>query len=239
MLYSSVFSLSTTTSSFSSFFILFFTHYPLFIILNSIFCIMTFTFIGLGNPGEEYARTRHNTGRIMLDFFRVSHDFPEWKKDSTSNVLISKGKITYGKKTHTVVLVCPETFMNKSGVSAKCFVDNAKSAERTLVVYDDLDMPFGRAKISFNKSSGGHKGVESIIKALKTKAFARLRVGISPVTPKGTLKKPSGESQVEKLILGDFKTDEMAVLKKLSHRANEALELFVTEGRESAMTFFN
>ena len=110
---------------------------------------MTFTFIGLGNPGEEYKHTRHNTGRIMLEYFRTANDFPEWKVDKKSQALISKGKI--GK--HTITLVYPETFMNKSGVSAKTFVTNLKSEERMLVIYDDLDLPFGSSKISFNKSS--------------------------------------------------------------------------------------
>ncbi len=196
---------------------------------------MVFTFIGLGNPGEEYEKTRHNTGRIVLEHFRVAHDFPEWKSDKKSQALVSKGKIG----SHTVTLVCPETFMNKSGISAKAFVTNMKSAERMMVVYDDLDIPFGSGKISFNKSSGGHKGVESIIKAVKTQAFPRMRIGISPTTPKGKIKKPSGEVAVEKKILGDYTPDELKELKKLSKMTNEALEIFVKSGREAAMTFFN
>jgi PTH1 family peptidyl-tRNA hydrolase len=200
---------------------------------------MTFFFIGLGNPGDEYKNTRHNTGRIMLEHFRLAHEFPEWQKkmaaDKKSIALISKGKIG----SQTVTLVCPETFMNKSGVSAKAFVTSVKGAERMMVVYDDLDLPFGSSKISFNKSSGGHKGLESIIKALKTEAFPRIRIGISPTTPSGKLKKPVGEDAVTKLILGPFKPDELTALKKLSKRVNEALELFVTSDREVAMTNFN
>lgn len=204
---------------------------------------MNYVFIGLGNPGEEYKNTRHNTGRIMLEYFRVAHNFPEWKGDKKSQALISKGKIG----PHTITLVAPETFMNKSGLSIKHFIDTNKtarksinkSAERMLVVYDDLDLPFGSAKISYNKSSGGHKGLESIIKAVKTQAFPRLRIGISPTTPKGKIKKPLGEEAVEKKILGEFKSDELTALKKLSKRTNEALEIFVREGREPAMTAFN
>src|SRR5579872_3719323 len=127
---------------------------------------MTFTIIGLGNPGEEYAKTRHSAGRIMVEHFRAAHDFPEWKEDKKSNALISKASV--GK--HTVTLVLPQTFMNKSGKSveqyAKSKTQNGKILERMLVIYDDLDLPFGTNKISFNKSSGGHKGVESIIKAV-------------------------------------------------------------------------
>ncbi len=200
---------------------------------------MTFHFIGLGNPGEEYAQTRHNTGQIILEHFRVAHDFPEWKNDMKSKALVSKGKV--GK--HTVVLVCPQTFMNKSGISAKAFVENGKEnpkeAERMLVIYDDLDLPFGAMKFSFNRSSGGHKGMESIIKAVKTEAFPRLRIGISPTTPAGKLKKPHGEEAVEKVILGQFKKEDMAELKKLFRTIDEGLTLYIEEGRERAMTFLN
>ena len=196
---------------------------------------MTFTFIGLGNPGAEYGQTRHNTGRILLEHFRLAHDLPEWKKDAKSQALISKGKIG----AHTVILVCPETFMNKSGLSAKVFATNAKSAERMMVVYDDLDLPFGVSKISFNKSSGGHKGLESIIKTIKTTAFPRLRVGISPTTSTGKMKKPLGEEAVTKVILGKFTPDQLSMLKKLAQRMDEGFQLFMTDGRERAMTFFN
>ena len=196
---------------------------------------MTFTIIGLGNPGEEYQQTRHNTGRIVLEHFRIAEDFPEWKADKKSNSLISKG--TIGK--HTVVLVAPETFMNKSGLAAKNFSANAKSAERVMVIYDDLDLPFGTSKMSFNKSSGGHKGLESIIKAIKTQAFPRIRIGIAPTTASGKIKKPSGEALVDKVILGEFKKEELAQLKKLSKKVNEALEIWIKDGREIAMNFFN
>lgn len=196
---------------------------------------MIFTFIGLGNPGEEYEKTRHNTGRIMLEHFRAANDFPEWKIDKKSQALISKGKIG----SNTVTLVCPETFMNKSGNSIKQLAISSKSAERMLVIYDDLDLPFGRAKISFNRSSGGHKGLESIIKAIKTEKFSRIRIGTSPTTLSGKMKKPIGDSAVQKHILGQFSKDQLSALKKLSKKVNEALQTFISEGRERAMTEFN
>lgn len=196
---------------------------------------MTFTFIGLGNPGEEYTNTRHNTGRMILEFFRQAHDFPQWKEDKKSKALVSKGKIG----SHMVTLVCPETFMNKSGLIAKSFVTNVKGAERMMVIYDDLDLPFGKAKFSFNKSSGGHKGLESIIKAVKTQAFPRLRIGISPTTPSGKIKKPKGETAVTKNILGEFNDAERSQLKKISKKIIETLDLFVRDGREVATNFLN
>ena len=195
---------------------------------------MSYIFVGLGNPGAEYEGTRHNTGRMLLEWFGKSLG-AEWQADKKLNAHIAKVKV--GKTP--VVLVLPDTFMNNSGKSVKPLVTSLKSAEKLMVIYDDLDMPFGSSKISFNKSSGGHRGLESIIKALKTEKFARVRVGISPKTPTGKIKKPSGDDAVTKVILGKFKPDELTQLKKLSKKVNEALEVFVSEGLEKAMTGFN
>ena len=195
---------------------------------------MSYIFVGLGNPGEEYKNIRHNTGRILLEWFGKSYD-AEWKMDKKLNAEITKIKV--GKATVTLLL--PNTFMNNSGKTLKSLVDNPKKAEKMIVVYDDLDLPFGKVKISFNKSSGGHKGLESVIKAVKTEKFARVRVGISPKTPSNKLKKPSGKENVTKLIMGKFKTDEISVLKKLSKKVNIALEIFVSDGLEKAMSGFN
>src|SRR3989344_2648438 len=104
--------------------------------------------VGLGNPGEEYARTRHNSGRMVSTFLE--------KKDL-------KG----------VKFLHLDTFMNKSGVGVAKFIKSKKAAEKLIVIYDDLDLALGNLKISYNRSSGGHRGVESIIRALKTEAFAR------------------------------------------------------------------
>ncbi len=190
--------------------------------------------VGLGNPGEEYKETRHNTGRMLVEWFGKSLN-AEWKLDKKINATTAKVKV--GKTPVTLVL--PETFMNNSGKSLKPFVTSAKSAEKLLVIYDDLDLPFGTNKISFNKSSGGHKGLESIIKSIKTEKFSRVRVGISPTTPSGKIKKPKGEDAVTKVILGKFKDEELKELKNLSKKVSEALEVFVSEGLEKTMTGFN
>lgn len=195
---------------------------------------MAYIFVGLGNPGEEYKETRHNTGRMLVEWFGKSLD-AEWKTDKKLNATVAKVKV--GKTPVTLVL--PETFMNNSGKSVKPLITSVKSAEKLMVIYDDLDLPFGTNKISFNKSSGGHRGLESIIKYIKTEKFARVRVGISPTTPSGKIKKPKGEDAVTKVILGKFKDEEIKELKKLSKSVNEALEVFVSEGLEKAMTGFN
>ncbi len=195
---------------------------------------MSYTIVGLGNPGDEYKDTRHNTGRIFVQLFGKSLD-AEWKLDKKLNAQVAKVKL---KKT-PITLILPETFMNNSGKSIKPIITSVKSAEKMIVIYDDLDLPFGVSKISFNKSSGGHRGLESIIKNIKTEKFVRVRVGISPASPSGKIKKPKGEDAVTKVILGKFKSDELTSLKKLSKKVNEALEVFVLDGLEKAMTSFN
>ena len=195
---------------------------------------MSYIFVGLGNPGAEYEGTRHNTGRIILEWLLKSLD-SEWKTDKNLHGQVAKTKI--GKSAVTLVL--PDTFMNNSGKSVRPLITSLKQAEKLMVIYDDLDLPFGSVKISFNKSSGGHRGLESIIKAIKTEKFARIRIGISPTSGTGKLRKPQGEEKVMKHILGKFKSEEISELKKLSKKINLALETFVSEGLEKAMTGFN
>ena len=169
--------------------------------------------VGLGNPGSEYERTRHNTGRMAADFVV--------------------------EKTDGLKVFVPDTYMNKTGAAIAKVVKSKKAAEKLIVIYDDLDLPLGTMKISYNRSSGGHRGVESIIKALKTEAFIRIRIGISPATPSGKLKKPKGEKEVEKFILGEFKKPELEILKKVFKKVAEAVEVIVEEGKEAAMSEFN
>ena len=108
-----------------------------------------------------------------------------------------------------------------------------------VVVYDDLDVPLGTVKISFDRGSGGHKGLESVTRAVKTKKFTRVRIGVSPATTGGTLKKPSGEKEVLDFILAQFRAHEMEELKRVNKRVAAILECIVLEGRMAAMNRFN
>lgn len=191
--------------------------------------------LGLGNPGEEYKNTRHNIGRIVLDLFVKKKGVSEWTTDKKLKALVSEGKVDKEK----ILLIEPETFMNKSGLSVQSLITNKKKAEHLIVIHDDLDLPLGKFKISYNKSSGGHRGVESIIKAIKTQEFVRLRVGISPSTASGKLKKPQGEREVGDFIIGEFKKSELETLKKVSKKSSEALEMIIIHGKEKAMGEFN
>lgn len=196
---------------------------------------MTWIIAGLGNPGEEYTQTRHNAGRMALQYACDEKNLGEWRLDKKSNALIARGMI--GKSASVFVL--PETFMNKSGSAVVKYVKNVKAAEKLVVVYDDLDLPLGKMKMSFDRGSGGHKGIESIARALKTKKFWRIRVGVSPATASGKLRKPSGEDDVLDFILGKFKTSDLPVLKSLFKRISSALDTVTKEGAMKAMNEFN
>lgn len=196
---------------------------------------MDFVIVGLGNPGEKYDKTRHNIGRDVLEKFRKKHSFSEWDFDKKKEAQISKGK--FGKDSVTLVL--PETYMNDSGKAVRFFVKNKKQANNTLVVYDELDLAIGKMKISFNKSSGGHKGVQSIINHIKTQEFARLRIGIAPVTPSGKIKKVLGEEKVVKHVLSKFKPNEKKNVDKAFKNGVTAVELSIEQGHEGAANEVN
>ena len=191
--------------------------------------------VGLGNPGEEYKDTRHNTGRMMVEYFAKTHkavDFFFYKK---KNAHITEVKVDKEK----VSLVLPDTFMNKSGNAVKSLVTSVKKAESLVVVYDDLDLPIGKIKISYNRSSGGHRGLESIIRAIKTEAFTRIRVGISKGALGGKVKKPQGEEAVSDFIISKFKKAEADEMKKVAKKVSDAILMIVKDGREKAMGIFN
>jgi peptidyl-tRNA hydrolase, PTH1 family len=191
--------------------------------------------VGLGNPSAEYEGTRHNIGRDIVKSLVKKFKLNDFVYDKKINALISEGKI--GKEK--VVLILPDTYMNKSGLALKKFITSAKKAVDMVVIHDDLDMGIGQSKIVFNKSSGGHRGVESVIKAVKTESFPRIKIGISPVTASGKVKKPIGEDAVVKYVLGKFSKKDDEVLKKIKKKTTDSIEMIVTSGYLLAMNNFN
>ena len=190
--------------------------------------------VGLGNPGGEYEGTRHNTGFIMLDFILGKKAI--WKESGITKALENKNS-DLGKPT---IFLKPTTFMNNSGNAVAQVKDKNKlKLDDIIVIYDDVDLPLGTMKLSFNKSSGGHNGLESIIKKLKSREFLRVRIGIAPTTPSGKIKKPKGEEAMLKFLLGKYKEGELAELKKLSKRVESAIETALTEGKDKAMSLYN
>lgn len=196
---------------------------------------MSYLFVGLGNPGEEYENTRHNLGRIVLEYFRKKGDFSGWEDSKKNKGLISKGILGKSK----IVLLEPETFMNRSGLSIKSFVDNKKQAEKLVVIHDDLDLPIGTFKLSYNRGTGGHRGLDSIVKDIKTKELTRIRVGISQTTPTGKLKKPKGEQKILDYLMSDFSKKDLEILEKIKPKIVQAMEIIVEEGQQKAMNLFN
>ena len=203
---------------------------------------MSYIIAGLGNPGAEYENTRHNAGRIILDALRKEFSKDEFESDKKLNALTAEAKI--GKEK--VMLVAPDNFMNNSGKSLVSIVKTKKNAklklttaDDLLVIYDDFQLPLGRMKISYNKSAGGHNGLESVIKAVKTEAFPRLRIGTAPAKSNGDAKIPLGNDMIEKFILGKFKDEEMKDVKKMAKKAVEVVELWIKEGRERATNLAN
>ena len=196
---------------------------------------MGWVIVGLGNPGEEYSSTRHNAGRMAVQYFAKSLKSGEFREDTKAKAHVAG--VMVGKTA--VALVLPDTFMNKSGSALLKFVKSVKAAERLVVVYDDLDLPLGKVKLSYDRGSGGHKGLESVMRALKTKKFTRVRVGVSPSTASGILRKPEGDKIILNFILTKFRAHELEELKQIFKRTSHALEVIVTEGREQAMNQFN
>ncbi len=196
---------------------------------------MGWVIVGLGNPGEEYAKTRHNAGRLAVEFFAQEKKFSAWHSDNKSKSTISTGAI----EKNIVALMLPDTFMNKSGSAVVKLVKSPKIAERMIVVYDDLDLPLGTMKMSYDRGSGGHKGLESITSAVKTKKFTRIRIGVSPSTAAGNLKKPEGKKVVNTFILAKFTTAQMEELRTVFKKVALALEATVLYGHERAMNEFN
>ena len=183
--------------------------------------------IGIGNPDEQYQNTRHNVGFMFLDYLAKKSGADDFEFDKKSNSLVSKTKL----EGSPVTLAKPQTYVNKSGEAVKKLIVNCKlparssggKIENLVIVHDDLDIPFGNTKLSFDKNSGGHKGIESIMKALKTKKFYRLRIGLA----KPALQKARQQS--------DKKRDEFVVkmvLSKFSPAEKEELEKVFKDGLE-------
>jgi len=178
--------------------------------------------IGIGNPDPEYQQTRHNVGFLFLDYLVKKIDANDLSEDKKLNALFSKSKI---EKT-PVVLVKPLCYVNKSGeVVAKASKFYKIKPKDIIVIQDDLDIEFGAFKNSFEKNSGGHKGIESVIKSLKTNKFHRLRIG----TAVRALQKARQQSDkrrdefVVEFVLTKFSPKDREVIKNMFPKIFERL----------------
>ena len=188
---------------------------------------------GLGNIGEKYVHTRHNAGRQCVDFWVVTHG---------GKFVLSKkygGEVwegTIGKEK--VLALLPQTFMNESGGSIKKAVTSKKQAEALIVLHDDIDLPLGTIRISFNRGSGGHNGIKSIAESIKTEAFIRIRIGVSPMIG-GKTRKPKDAEAVLGWVMSDFKKSEQDTWHEVQVRVGKSLECIIEKGVMVAMNMFN
>jgi PTH1 family peptidyl-tRNA hydrolase len=180
--------------------------------------------VGLGNPGRRYARTRHNLGFMIIDALSSRFSIPVVEK--SRNFLYGKGLID--KKD--VILLKPLTFMNRSGEAVKDAIQMYKDdIEAIIIIQDDLDLDTGVIKIKKNGSSGGHRGVESIIQTTGTKDFIRVKIGIGR----------SDNMLPEDYVLSPFNKDEQPIIKKAIEDAIRAVEIILEKGISSAQNMFN
>lgn len=195
--------------------------------VGDMYCIL-----GLGNPEDKYVNTRHNIGRDFLYDFHKG----DWQLDKQAQAL--RAKSTLGGVP--VEWLLPETFMNKSGDTVWFLNQKLQvSPAEIIVVYDDIDLPLGELKVSVGRGDGGHNGIKSIIKALGSKDFIRLRVGIAPRSFwTGKTVRPTGQ-KMSRHVLSKFTKGERNQLATVAEKLNQALSLIVTEGVEKAMNKVN
>jgi len=192
--------------------------------------------VGLGNPGKEYEKTRHNVGWMVLDklaWLAEAHERKQAGKETWTKS--TKTKLAYLKidiNGQDVELIKPLTFMNNSGEAvAYAAKKHSLKAEDIFVVYDDVDLPLGKIRIGKFESSGGHNGIKSIIEHLKNKNFIRFRVGINKETP--------SKIPVEKLVLQKFGLLEKNKINSSIEKTAEAIILALIEPLEKVMNKFN
>jgi PTH1 family peptidyl-tRNA hydrolase len=182
--------------------------------------------VGLGNPGAEYAPTRHNAG-----FFLVEKLAAQWQTDWTNQRKFA-ARIARAARSGKNVLLCePQTFMNSSGEAVAALAQFYRIAvARLLVIVDDADLPLGEIRLRGRGSSGGHHGLESIEKHLGTRDFARLRIGIG---------RADGAREITNYVLGKFSPAETRLAEKVLTRAGDQAECWSNAGIQKAMNQFN
>ena len=181
--------------------------------------------VGLGNPGKEYEKTRHNTGFMVLD--KIADKFNIEITKEKSKALIGLGEIN-GEK---VMLVKPQTFMNLSGEAVRGLVDFYKEdIDNIFIIFDDIDLEIGKIRIKERGSAGTHNGMKSIVSHLGTENFKRIKVGIG---------KPKENMDLISHVLGRFSDDEIKELEKSINNAVDSAIMLVENETAKAMNKYN
>jgi peptidyl-tRNA hydrolase, PTH1 family len=183
--------------------------------------------IGLGNPGTDYEKTRHNVGFMAIDCLRRQIEADAFKLNKKLKAEISSGNCGDEK----IILAKPQTFMNSSGESVKALVDFYKIKPADLwVIYDDSDLPLEKIRIGKFKSSGGHHGIESIITHLKKTELIRFKIGIRP---------QNNDKKALTFILKNFSGKEKTILNRMIEKTISAIKDAMTEPLEKVMSKYN
>jgi PTH1 family peptidyl-tRNA hydrolase len=181
--------------------------------------------VGLGNPGKKYERTRHNVGFRVVDWIAANREIPVSKE--ICGALIGE----WTEKGERILLAKPQTYMNRSGESVRELLGEFHATPDDLVVvYDDLDLPFGRIRVRARGSAGGHLGLASILDSLAGSPFARVRIGIG--------RPPEGVEPAE-YVLDSFDAAQTGHLDELIGKAADAVLTLLRDGSEAAMREFN
>ncbi len=186
-----------------------------------------FLIVGLGNPGREYAKTRHNAGFLLVE--KLAQD---WNLDWTTEKKFSSRIAKTERNGRKLVLCQPQTFMNASGEAVKSLASYFRlPLENFLLAVDDADLPLGEIRLRKSGSSGGHHGLESVEQHIGTRDFPRLRIGIG--------RRVDSVRQITNHVLGQFANDEIELLEKILARAAEQIECWAGVGIEKAMSQYN
>lgn len=181
--------------------------------------------VGLGNPGTEYAATRHNIGFDMVTYLSDRYNIPVRSRENKA--IVGKGMIG-GQK---VMLAQPQTYMNLSGESVRALLDYYKiDIDELIIIYDDISLPVGQIRVRPKGSAGGHNGIKNIIQHLQTEEFVRIRIGVGA--------KPEGGDLV-KHVLGRFSREEDGMIRDVFALAEEALEALLDGDVAAAMNRVN
>ncbi len=181
--------------------------------------------VGLGNPGEEYKDTRHNIGFLVVDAFARKLRLKGEKTKCLSRIIRGRAG---GRE---LILAKPLTYMNNSGLAVENIIEEEEiEPSEMIVVYDDIDLPVGATRLRLGGSSGGHKGMESIIRTVGTQDFPRLRIGIG---------RPKRKEDVVSWVLSPFDEDEIPLIKSAIERAVKCLERCILLGPQEAMDLCN
>lgn len=185
----------------------------------------SYVIVGLGNPGSEYAQTRHNVGFWCVDRIARAHSIALSRSHRT--VLAGEGVM----EGHRVALAKPRTYVNRSGQAITYLLARYKvSPQELLVIYDDMALPLGKVRMRTKGSAGGHNGVQSVIEALGTQEFPRLRVGIG---------QPPAGSEPVAYVLGTMSPEERKEANEAVERVAQAVAALLAEGITVAMDRFN